>query len=166
MNTREIAAEYRLSHWAGKMRERQESGLSIRSFCEQEGLHENVYYYWQRKLREAAISHMEKKQASEKGTDLAVSGFTEVQVMDIKPIRPENLTPDKLHIEIAGIKITVDSSYPTEKLAVLLRELAGSCYYQFYMKDLPLPRIQQNFLCVPSLNRYLDGFNRTFFIIL
>ena len=127
MNTREIAKEYRLSHWAGKMRERQESGLSIRSFCEQEGLHENVYYYWQRKLREAAVSHMEKKQVSGMGTALAVSGFTEVQVVDINSTQSENLIPDKLHIEIAGIKITVDSSYPTKKLAALLRELAGSC---------------------------------------
>jgi len=27
MNTRDIAAEYRLAHWAGIMREREESGL-------------------------------------------------------------------------------------------------------------------------------------------
>jgi hypothetical protein len=31
MNTREVAAEYRLSHWAQIMRERKESGLSIKA---------------------------------------------------------------------------------------------------------------------------------------
>ena len=54
MNTREIAEEYRLSHWAGVVRERQESGLSIKAFCEKAGFHQNIYFYWQRKLREAA----------------------------------------------------------------------------------------------------------------
>ena len=50
MNTREIAAEYRLSHWAGKMRERQESGLSIRSFCEQEGFPCSGYGFAARRI--------------------------------------------------------------------------------------------------------------------
>nr|WP_250229697.1 IS66 family insertion sequence element accessory protein TnpB [Anaeropeptidivorans aminofermentans] len=102
------------------MRDRRESDLSIRGFCEREGFHENVYYYWQRKLRETAISHIEKQQVTENNTALAVSGFTEVQVMDGNSAQPENPMPDTLHIEIKGIKITVDSSYPTEKLAGLL----------------------------------------------
>ena len=54
MNTREIAEEYRLSHWAEIMKDRTASGLSIKNFCKAAGFHENVYYYWQRKLREAA----------------------------------------------------------------------------------------------------------------
>ncbi|MCK9478690.1 MAG: hypothetical protein M0R40_04210 [Firmicutes bacterium] len=33
VDTREIAAEYRLSHWAQIMQERIESGLSIRAFA-------------------------------------------------------------------------------------------------------------------------------------
>ena len=54
MNTRYIAAELRLSHWSAIMRERQESGLSVKAFCESRGFHTNVYFYWQRKLRAAA----------------------------------------------------------------------------------------------------------------
>ena len=53
MNTRKIAAEYRLAHWTQIMRRKKESGLSAKAFCENEGIHENVYYYWQQKLREA-----------------------------------------------------------------------------------------------------------------
>ncbi len=55
MNTRAIATEYRLSYWAGIMRERSERGQSIRAYCKQAGFHENIYYYWQRKLREAGV---------------------------------------------------------------------------------------------------------------
>ena len=58
MNTREIAKEYRLSYWAGILRERKESGQSIRSFCSANDIREHVYYYWQRRLREAASQEM------------------------------------------------------------------------------------------------------------
>ena len=51
--TREIAAEYRLTHWAGVVRQRAESGLTVKAYCESAGLHENTYFYWQRKLRES-----------------------------------------------------------------------------------------------------------------
>ena len=56
MNTRDIAAEYRLAHWAEVMRERADRKLSIRLYCEEAGIHENTNFYWQRKLREAACS--------------------------------------------------------------------------------------------------------------
>jgi transposase-like protein len=58
MNTKEITKEYRLRHWAGIMRERKESGLSVKAFCEDAGFHENIYYYWQRKLREAKCEQL------------------------------------------------------------------------------------------------------------
>jgi putative transposase len=58
INTREIATEYRLEHWAGIVRERSESGLTVKAFCKSVGLHPNSYFYWQRKLREAAYSEM------------------------------------------------------------------------------------------------------------
>lgn len=54
MDTREIAKEYRLGHWAGVIRDRNASGLTTKAYCESAGICENVYYYWQRKLREAA----------------------------------------------------------------------------------------------------------------
>jgi len=62
MNMREMASEYRLTHWAQIMRERKESGLNIKAYCEQQGFHENVYYYWQRRLREAAIKKIAAKE--------------------------------------------------------------------------------------------------------
>jgi putative transposase len=59
MTTREITNEYRLTQWAGVIRRRVESGQKIREFCETEGIHENTYYYWQKKLREVAINKIE-----------------------------------------------------------------------------------------------------------
>ena len=44
MNTNDIAVEYRLSHWAGIMRKREESGLSSKEFCKNARFHENRYF--------------------------------------------------------------------------------------------------------------------------
>lgn len=113
MNTRAIAAEYRLSHWGQIIRERMESGLSVRAYCENAGFHENVYYYWQRKLREAACEQ------------LSPQGFTEVQLPDSSTqlALPEKSRSGQICVETNGMHITADSSYPVEKLGALLREL-------------------------------------------
>lgn len=117
MNTREIAAEYRLAHWTQIIRERNESGLSVKAYCKNAGFHENVYYYWQRKLREAACEQMN------------ASGFAEVK-LEVSPTQlalPEAGRQGQLHMEVGGIRISADSAYPQAKLASLLRELSRSC---------------------------------------
>jgi transposase-like protein len=68
INTREIAVEYRLAHWVKIMQERSDSGLSIKAYCESISLHQNVYYYWQRKLREAACQSLVNTQSVELGS--------------------------------------------------------------------------------------------------
>jgi len=125
MNTREIASEYRLAHWAKVMQERKERGQSIKAFCESEGMHTNVYYYWQRKLREAACEQLSKNQESTP----ALSAFAEVKLADEyqQLARREDSHNDEILIETAGVRITAGSAFPMEVLAVLLREMTRSC---------------------------------------
>ena len=78
MNTRDVAAEYRLQHWAGIIRECKESGLGVRAFCANSGFHENTYYYWQKRLREMACEELVKVQAGR--TNHLPSGFAEVKI--------------------------------------------------------------------------------------
>jgi len=61
MNTRDIAANYRMSHWAQLIQERKASGKNISDYCVSIGCSENAYYYWQRKLREAACNELTQK---------------------------------------------------------------------------------------------------------
>ena len=51
----EIRKQVRLSQWNEMVREREESGLSIREFCAGKSISPKTYYYRLRKLREAAI---------------------------------------------------------------------------------------------------------------
>ena len=52
-----VREEYRLQKWAQIHRRCKESGLSNREFCRQNGIAEKTFYYWLRKLREAAVSN-------------------------------------------------------------------------------------------------------------
>jgi putative transposase len=61
MNTKKIAAEYRMSHWAQLIHDRMASGKNVRDYCDSIGCSENAYYYWQRKLREAACNELAPK---------------------------------------------------------------------------------------------------------
>ena len=117
VNTREVAAEYRLTHWARIVQERINGGLSIREYCKQIGICENTYFYWQRRLRKAACEQ------------LTAPVFAEVIVQEApQPLAlPETPTPSQLSVEVAGVRITADSSYPPEQLAALLRELTRPC---------------------------------------
>jgi len=58
MNTQMIAKEYRLSQWAEIIKARNESGKSIKKFCEDAGISKHTYFYWQRKLREEACNEL------------------------------------------------------------------------------------------------------------
>lgn len=95
------------------MRERIESGLSIRAYCKNAGFHENVYYYWQRKLRQAACEQ------------LGSTGFAEVKLVESSPQSMQAATPvsGQISVEVAGVHITADSSYPIEKLTLLVKAL-------------------------------------------
>ena len=119
-NTREIAKEYRLSHWAGILRERNQSGLSVKAFCRKIGICGNTYFYWQRKLRELASERFALSQE-------AAPRFTEVKLSVPQKSNPETTEFGQIRIEVGVVQITTDSRYPTEKLAALLRELSRLC---------------------------------------
>ncbi len=102
MNTKDVTAEYRLAHWTQVIQERVEKGLSIREYCENVGIHENTYFYWQRKLREAACSGVQVAAALVPGEkSLAPNGWASLCV-SYKPSQPQGLT-----VEVGGCRITV-----------------------------------------------------------
>ena len=44
------------------LRQRKESGLSVKEWCQEQGLAEHIYYYRLRKLRQAACNALEQAQ--------------------------------------------------------------------------------------------------------
>jgi len=48
-----------MQNWTEIIRERQESGLTVKDYYAQHGIAEKTYYYWLRKLHAAAAETME-----------------------------------------------------------------------------------------------------------
>jgi putative transposase len=122
MNTRKIAVEYRLSHWAEIMRERQESGLSIKAFCEARGFHQNIYFYWQRKLREAACQNLLPTAQTESKTAVVPSGWA---VCEAEVTKSESQSA--VAIEIVKCRITATADTDEETLVKVCRAMMSLC---------------------------------------
>ncbi len=130
MNTRKIAADYRLSHWSQIIQDRKESGMTIKAYCEKAGFHENMFFYWQRKLREAACEQLIGISQETTSTGLSVNGFAEVKLVSKTgaPHLPAASTQyGEVRIDINGIRISANSEYPPSMLAELLKGLVTTC---------------------------------------
>ncbi len=121
MDTREIAAEYRLSHWAKIMQERQESGSSIKAYCQGMGIHENVYYYWQRKLRAAACAELLPSIEQRAGNKVVPQGWAVCEES------PATVVASGMVIEIGKSRVHVGSEVSLEQLETVCRVLLRLC---------------------------------------
>ena len=57
MDTRLATNQIRLIEWTRIIKDRCQSGLKVDKYCEQLRLSRHAYYYWLRKVKEAAIIH-------------------------------------------------------------------------------------------------------------
>ena len=53
MEVKGLTREYRMQQWAGIISGRHGSGKTVRVWCEEQGVNQKSYYYWQQKIREA-----------------------------------------------------------------------------------------------------------------
>jgi len=129
MDTRQVATEYRMAQWTQIIQDRKASGESIKTYCQNRGLSRDSYFNWQRKLRAAACEQLAAMQVQASKTNLIKTGFTEVKLLDNRLAVPLTESPlhGKLSIEVSGVSITADATYPTDQLICLLRELARIC---------------------------------------
>ena len=58
-----IRRQVRLSQWGAMVREREESGLSVKAYCKQVGIAAKTYYYRLSRLRETAVEQARSEAA-------------------------------------------------------------------------------------------------------
>lgn len=54
MNTREVTHNYRMNQWTEIIKECRSSGQTVSSWCAEHNINPKSYYYWLRRVREAA----------------------------------------------------------------------------------------------------------------
>ena len=102
-----IRNEYRLQEWSQIIQAGQNSGLSKREFCRQNGISERQYYYWLNKVRTAVVE-----------TNSLPLVRLEETVM-----KPE----EKIRIQFRGADLSLPAKADLEAVVVILRALQQLC---------------------------------------
>jgi hypothetical protein len=121
MNTRGIAAEYRLANWAQIIEDRAASGTTIRAFCKQAGYKEHTYYYWQQKLRKAVCQELLPTSKNCNHEAAVPAGWA----VCIEKKSQQGTKP--VTIEIGSCRVIAEAEVDTERLKEICRILLSLC---------------------------------------
>jgi len=120
MNTREIATQYRLSNWSQALSDRVARKESVKEFCKRKGISKNTYFYWQRKVREAAVQEM-LPSVIESPSPIP-AGWRQVEGIAVPKAEESELT-----IEIGKSRIKVNKAIDSELLTQVCKVLVEVC---------------------------------------
>ena len=97
----EIKSKVSLQEWQQRILDCQNSGMSVKAWCQQNGISTGSYYFHLRKIREWVLE--------------------ENQIIPLEPPKPVSSTG--IRIESAGITITLPGTVTPEQLAAILSAL-------------------------------------------
>ena len=111
MNTKLATRQIRLNEWAAIIKDCKASGQKVDIYCEQHGLSRDAYYYWLRKVKEAALIQ---------------TGFVELPAL--APEQPSAKIPEKrtsafetqMIIRINEIELCVNENSPSELISRMM----------------------------------------------
>jgi len=97
----EIKSKVSLQEWQQRILDCQSSGMSVKTWCQANGISPGSYYFHLRKIRESILE--------------------ENQIIPLEPPKP--VSSSGIHIESAGITITLPENAASEQLAAVLSAL-------------------------------------------
>ena len=112
MNAKQKLHQTRLNEWAVLCANQKASGLTVRQWCEREGISFHKYNYWKHLLKEEAASHL----------------FPDiVPLFPSAPISLESPAQEEIQtIPVTGSNCTNRANYPNAKVDIKLR-IDGVC---------------------------------------
>lgn len=99
MDTKLATKQIRLQQWAEIIRDCRTSGLQVKDYCSQHGISRDAYFYWLRKVKEAALLH---------------SGFVELPVPAKKESTSGSSFVSQLIIDTGSVRIEINNDTPAE----------------------------------------------------
>ena len=101
----EITAQNKLAEWAGKISECRNSGMAVNAWCKQNGLCEQTYYKWQRRL----FAMAQAQQA--------------VQFAEVTPTQHARCSNVAVTVRLAGVEADIHSGADAATVETVLRIL-------------------------------------------
>ena len=103
MDTRLATKQYRLRQWAEIIKDRSASGMKVNEYCKQNNLSRDAYYYWFKKLKEAALQQ---------------SGMVELTQSDLQT--RNDFFSAQMVISADGVELLVNNDTPSELISRVL----------------------------------------------
>lgn len=111
MNTKLATTRIKLQNWALIIKEQKDSGLKVNEYCIQHNISKDAYYYWYKKVKEAALHE---------------SGFVEITPpASASEVAPVNPVPREFQMQCGNIKVVLPVSVPRATLENLVEVFAN-----------------------------------------
>lgn len=118
MNEKNIKTEYNLKQWHLIIQDCRNSGMKVYDWCKQNNVNRNSYYYWYKKVREAACEALVESNVS------VPSSFASVPMNVMEPIN--DVYQGALNISIGKAKIEVTENTSPDILRMVLEVLSNA----------------------------------------
>ena len=144
MSNQGMTAEQRLMYWSQVVIEGEQSGLTVRAYCQIIGINVKKYYYWRMKMKkrntlvlpeeitsrestgEAATEEESETEQKVTNPQLTAITFTEIIAAPrqagqtrVLPLANHGM----VYIDLPRVTIRADPGYPTTMLSALAKEL-------------------------------------------
>ena len=100
-----LNGQNKLALWAGRISECRSSGMPVKIWCRENGINEQTYYKWQRRLFEMAQAQQE------------------VQFAEVTPVQPLHRGNVAITVRIAGAEADIHSGADAATVETVLRIL-------------------------------------------
>lgn len=114
MSPKEAKRQLSLSQWSDTIKDRNNSGLTVKEYCELNGVSRNAYYYWQRIIRQDLLD-----QAAVTQTSIVEIGIPDKPTAQPIPfsVGMQSNTEDLLEMTLNDITLRVTDKTSPELLA-------------------------------------------------
>ena len=75
-----MSKQERLENWTARIMACRSSGMTVRAWCQENGLSEKTYYYWLRRVRQEAYSQLQQELPTLTHMDSTAVTFAEIPV--------------------------------------------------------------------------------------
>ena len=100
-----LNGQNKLALWAGRISECRNSGMTVKTWCAENGICEQTYYRWQKRLFEMAQAQQE------------------VQFAEVTPVQPIWRSNVAVTVRISGAEADIHSGADTATVETVLRIL-------------------------------------------
>jgi transposase-like protein len=120
MNTREITRQYRLKQWTELIRECRSSGQTVVAWCAEKSINPKSYYYWLKKVRQAACDSLPACSSSSDQLIVPVSRASQESTLSPSPQAVKNYD---LRIHLGSIAVDLSNTASASLIENTLKAL-------------------------------------------